>query len=76
MLLCADGSLYTGVTTDIKRRIKEHNSGDKGAKYTKARRPVELVYQEPCSTRSQAQAREFVVRNLSKTAKHELLGSV
>jgi len=76
MLLCADGSLYTGVTTDIKRRIKEHNSGDKGAKYTKARRPVELVYQELCSSRSQAQAREFVVRNLSKTAKHELLGSV
>ena len=76
MLLCADGTLYTGITTNIKRRIKEHNFGDKGAKYTKTRRPVKLVYQEPCSTRSQAQAREFVVRHLSKIAKYKLLGSV
>ena len=72
VLRCADGTLYTGITTDVKRRLAEHNAGPKGAKYTKARRPVELLYQELCETRSQAQKREFTVRHLTRNDKLNL----
>ncbi len=75
MLLCNDGTLYTGVTTDVVRRVKEHNGyggAEKGAKYTKVRRPVELVYQEPVSSRSAAQIREAELRRLSRVQKLHL----
>ncbi len=67
MLRCADGTLYTGVTTDLERRIKEHNgegAAGKGAKSTKARRPVRLVYSESAPDRSVAQMREHTLRQL------------
>jgi putative endonuclease len=76
MLRCADGTLYTGVTTDLDRRVAEHNGegrGDKGAKYTKARRPVQLVYQEESENRSEAQKREAALRTIPKAAKESLL---
>jgi len=64
---CADGSFYTGVTTDIGRRVNEHNgigNGKRGAKYTKTRRPVVLVYQEEVTGRKAAQRREATLRCL------------
>jgi putative endonuclease len=75
MLRCADGTYYTGVTTDITRRIREHNGevgGALGAKYTKARRPVSLVYEEMAMGRSEAQQREAAIRRLSRGEKEEL----
>ena len=75
MLLCNDGTLYTGVTTDLVRRVAEHNGqyAGKGAKYTKARRPVKLVYQEDADDRSAAQSREAALRRLSRAEKHQLI---
>lgn len=69
MLLCADGSLYTGVTTDIERRVREHNGVLKGAKYTRARQPVELVYSEKAKDRSRAQKREAELKKISREEK-------
>ncbi len=76
MLRCADGSLYTGVTTDVERRVKEHNGEGgkcKGAKYTKARRPVVLVYSKTAANRSCAQVKESQLKKLSKLEKTKLL---
>ncbi len=72
MVLCSDNSLYTGYTDDLKRRIEAHNSG-KGAKYTKARRPVELVYWENHATKQQAMQREYAIKQLSRAQKVRLL---
>jgi putative endonuclease len=75
MLQCADGTYYTGVTTDVSRRVSEHNgkgSPGRGAKYTQARRPVELVYSEAAKGRSVAQQREYALRQLSRTEKQTL----
>ncbi len=72
LLKCADGTYYTGVCTDIDRRIKEHNGTTKGARYTRARQPVTLVYSEPQENRSLAQKREYTLRNLSHAAKAQL----
>ncbi len=73
MVRCADNSIYTGIAKDVERRILEHNSGDtSGAKYTKARRPVELVYQEVCKSRSIASKREYEIKQLSRQEKEEL----
>jgi len=72
LVRCADGTFYTGVTTDMARRLLEHNSSLKGAAYTKARRPVTLVYQEDQPDRSTAQKREYVLRNLSRQEKQKL----
>ncbi len=69
---CADGTLYTGWTTDLKKRISVHNSG-KGAKYTRVRLPVELVYYEEFSTRHEAMSREVHIKHLSKPQKEELV---
>lgn len=75
MVRCADGSLYTGVATDVARRVREHNHDDRrGAKYTRARRPVRLVYQEVCADRSAACRREAEIRRLGKAAKEGLAG--
>ncbi len=71
---CADDSLYTGITKDVDRRIPEHNEGDKlAAKYTRARRPVILVYKETCDSRSAATKREIEIKLLSRRDKDILL---
>lgn len=72
LLRCSDGTFYTGVTTDMERRLAEHNTSQKGAAYTKARRPVQLAYQEPHPDRSSAQQREYVLRKLTHTQKQAL----
>jgi putative endonuclease len=72
MLRCADDSLYTGVATDLVRRLDEHNNSAKGAKYTKVRRPVELVYYENCADRVDATRREAAIKKLSRKEKLEL----
>jgi len=72
---CSDKSLYTGITTDISRRILEHNSSDKGAKYTSLRRPVELVYSEASENRSSASKREYEIKKMTKLKKLELINA-
>jgi putative endonuclease len=70
---CADKTLYTGITTDLDRRIGEHNSGKLGAKYTRARRPVKLVYSRKFKNRVLAQAAEYRIKKLSRTEKLEMI---
>lgn len=72
ILQCADGTLYTGWTMDLERRLRAHNSGQ-GARYTRGRRPVRLVYQEEQPTRSAAQKREAAIRRLSRAEKLKLI---
>lgn len=72
ILECSDGSLYTGVTTDIDRRLREHQEGT-GSRYTRTRRPVVLVHQEECGNRSQALSRECVVKSLPRSRKDDLI---
>ena len=62
---CKDGSLYTGWTNDIEKRIKAHNEG-KGAKYTKSRRPVKLVYYEEFQTKEEAMKREYAIKHMRR----------
>ena len=66
---CADDSLYTGITTDLERRLHEHNNAKNGAKYTRPRRPVVLVYQETSESRSHASKREREIKNLTQQQK-------
>ncbi|SDR29747.1 GIY-YIG nuclease family protein [Natronobacterium texcoconense] len=73
VLECADGSLYTGYTTDLERRVAEHDAGD-GAKYTRGRTPVELVYHERYETQSAAMSREYEIKQLSRREKERLVG--
>ena len=73
LLRCNDNSLYAGVTTDIKRRINEHNTSKLGAKYTRARRPVSLAYLEQVANKSIACKREYELRQLSKHKKEQLV---
>ncbi len=73
ILSCSDGSLYTGVTPDVTKRVETHNSG-KGAKYTRVRLPVKVVYQEEHASRSEAQQREHAVKQLTRSQKLELIG--
>ena len=72
ILRCKDGSLYTGWTNDLEKRIGDHNAG-KGAKYTKGRRPVELAYYEAFETKEEAMKREYAIKKLSRRQKSELL---
>lgn len=76
ILKCSDNTLYTGIATDLKRRLNEHNNSDKGAKYTKIRRPAELVYSEKSKDRSSASKREYEIKKLSREKKLELIGSI
>ncbi len=72
---CSDYTLYTGVTTDLQRRIDEHNSGHKkGAKYTRPRRPVTLVYSEELGSRSEACRREYQIKQMAVGKKEQLIG--
>jgi putative endonuclease len=72
ILRCSDGTFYTGWTTDPERRTKVHNSG-KGAKYTRARRPVELIYYEEYDDKIEAQRREWAIKQLTRAEKEELI---
>lgn len=74
MVECRDGSLYTGITNDVERRLKEHNDGT-GARYTRSRRPVRLRYLEPCESRSAALMRECAVRLLTPREKRALIAA-
>jgi len=79
VLKCADATYYTGVTTDLSRRLREHNgmgTGRRGAKYTATRRPVTVVYYERAANRSQAQQREAALRQLSHHEKAALIQCV
>ena len=69
---CSDETFYTGWTNDLKKRIEMHNSG-KGAKYTKARLPVELVYYEAFDTKEEAMSREWHIKRLSRSEKQKLI---
>ncbi len=85
MVRCVDGTLYTGITTDVARRVDEHNgvdsspksarqhTADNGAKYTRARRPVRLVYRAPFDNRSDAMREEWRIKKLKRTQKEALL---
>lgn len=72
LLRCADGTLYCGWTNHLEKRVEAHNSG-KGAKYTKSRRPVELVYYEEYDTKTEAMQREAAIKKLSRQEKLELI---
>lgn len=74
ILKCSDGTFYTGWTTDIEARVKTHNSGS-GAKYTRGRRPVSLVYYEELPDRSAALKREAAIKRLPRNKKLELIAS-
>ena len=73
VLRCADDTLYTGYTTDVDRRVAEHDAGE-GAKYTRGRTPVDLVHTESFETRSAALSREHEVKALSRAEKERLVG--
>lgn len=72
ILRCADGTLYTGVTTDVARRFRAHQSG-KGAKYTRGRGPLELVYREECLSKGSALKWELAIKALSREEKLKLI---
>lgn len=69
ILKCSDQTLYTGITTDLERRVLEHNTSEKWAKYTRGRRPVELVYSEIADSKSEASKREIEIKKMSKNKK-------
>ena len=73
LLLCGDGSLYCGMTDDVLRRLEAHRSG-KGAKYTRGRGPLELVYTEACESHSDALKREAAIKKLKRQEKLALAG--
>jgi putative endonuclease len=75
ILECSDNSLYTGITTDLHRRLEEHNSSKLGAKYTRLRRPVQLVYQVEFENRSLASKEEYRIKNLKREDKLKLINS-
>ena len=75
ILKCNDNTLYTGIATDVQRRLLEHNESDKGAKYTKIRRPVELVYTEESKDRSSASKREYEIKKLKREDKLRLINA-
>lgn len=72
VLECADGTFYTGYTTDVERRVAEHDAGE-GAKYTRGRTPVELVYRERFDSQSAAMSREYELKQLSRDEKEQLV---
>lgn len=75
ILKCADDTLYTGIATEVDRRVKEHNSSDLGARYTRNRRPVKLVFSKKFKNRAEASKEEFRIKNLTKEEKLKLIKS-
>jgi len=73
LVKCCDGTFYTGMSTDVKRRVQEHNGSKKGAKYTKSRRPVYLVWHWKCIDRSHAQFIERKIKKLSRSQKEDIV---
>jgi len=73
ILQCSDKTLYTGIATELKRRIEEHNSSDLGAKYTRGRRPVELLYSRKFENRAAALKEEFRIKKLTKEQKLKMI---
>ncbi len=73
LVRCRDGSFYAGITTDLARRVEEHNNSPRGARYTRARRPVALAYSEACVDRAEASRREHALKRLSRKAKLALI---
>jgi len=72
ILNCRDNTLYTGITTDLERRVQQHNKGT-ASRYTRSRLPVTLVYHEPCRGRSQALKKEYALKQLSRTEKRDYI---
>ena len=72
ILRCGDGTLYTGITTDVEKRLEAHRAG-KGAKYTRGRSPLEVVYREECATHSDALKRELEIKRLTRAEKEEMI---
>jgi putative endonuclease len=75
LLRCADDTLYCGITTDLLRRVEEHNDSAKGAAYTRSKRPVRLVYSEECTDRAAALRREYEIKQLPRRKKLELISA-
>lgn len=75
ILCCSDGSYYTGYTNDVEKRLETHNAG-KGAKYTRSRRPCDLVYTEQFASKSDAMKRECQIKKLNRTRKQALIDGV
>ena len=73
ILECADGTYYTGYTTNVERRVEEHNAGT-GAKYTRGRTPVEVIHTETYDNQSAAMQREYAIKQLRRPAKEKLVG--
>jgi putative endonuclease len=73
MVRCSDGTLYTGITNDLKKRIEAHNSGKEGARYTRSRRPVKLVYSEQVESKSAAAKLEYKLKKLPRLKKIRLI---
>ena len=73
ILRCKDDTLYTGITTDVEKRLEAHRAG-RGAKYTRGRTPLELVYRETCGTHSQALKREVEIKKMTRQEKQNLIG--
>lgn len=73
MLWCDDQTIYTGITTDVERRFDEHMRSKKGAKYTRSKKPIRVVYVEQCKSRGDALAREAAIKKLPRTAKLALI---
>lgn len=73
---CLDHTYYTGITTDLAKRLTEHNSARRGAKYTRPRRPVVLVYSEPAVSRSAAAKREYHIKKLTPAGKKNLIATL
>lgn len=69
---CSDGTLYTGWTNNLEKRIKDHNNG-RGAKYTKPRRPVSLVYYEEFRTKEEAMSREWAIKRMTRSEKDDMI---
>lgn len=73
MVVCSDQTIYTGITKDLQKRLHEHNDGATGAKYTRSRRPVKIVYQEEQSSRSTATKRELQLKKMTRAKKLQLI---
>lgn len=73
VIRCSDGSLYAGITTDVKRRVNEHNTSKRGAKYTRSRRPVRLVHQRTCQNKSEAILNENTFKKMRKSEKEAFI---
>jgi putative endonuclease len=74
LVQCSDSTLYCGISNDVLKRVACHNSG-KGARYTKTRRPVKLLYTEECGTKSDALKREYIIKQMSRKQKLSLVRS-